>query len=97
MHLNKPIVAMAVTPDGKGYRADLHQMEEVFAFGDAHYHGSPSSNPIPDPIVGIARTANGDGYWIRGIRRPRLFLWQRRRCHRYRADQQPSRRHRWHG
>ena len=37
----------------------------VFAFGDAHYHGSlPALGVTPNkPIVGMALTADGGGYW----------------------------------
>ena len=33
----------------------------MFTFGDAPYHGSTRS---ASPVVGIARTATGAGYWI---------------------------------
>ena len=54
--LNKPVVGIATTADGKGYwlvAAD----GGVFAFGDAQ---APSSNPLPGmklnaPIVGVTR------------------------------------------
>jgi hypothetical protein len=39
VHLNKPIVGMATTPDGKGYwlvAAD----GGVFTFGDARFYGA---------------------------------------------------------
>lgn len=53
MHLNKPIVGMAPTPDGKGYwlvAAD----GGVFPFGDAGGYGSLGSTRINKPIVGMA-------------------------------------------
>ncbi|MDA8277259.1 MAG: hypothetical protein M0Z45_03545, partial [Actinomycetota bacterium] len=36
----------------------------VFAFGDANYYGSMAGSPLNKPIVGIATTADGKGYWL---------------------------------
>ena len=61
--LNKPIVGMASTPDGKGYwlvAAD----GGIFAFGDAGFHGSTGSITLNKPIVGMAATPDGNGYWL---------------------------------
>ncbi len=70
--LNAPVVGVAATPDGKGYwlvAAD----GGVFDFGDAHFYGSTytygitglsGSRPLNAPIVGIASTTNGNGYWL---------------------------------
>ena len=61
--LNKPIVGMAVTPDGGGYwlvAAD----GGVFAEGDAGFFGSLGGTVLNKPIVGIAATPNGGGYWL---------------------------------
>ncbi len=63
MTLNKPIVGVASTPDGKGYwlvAAD----GGVFAFGDANYYGSLANTKINQPIVGVASTPDGKGYWL---------------------------------
>jgi hypothetical protein len=62
-HLNKPIVGMAATPDGKGYwlvAAD----GGVFAFGDASFYGSMAGAHLNKPIVGMAATPDGKGYWL---------------------------------
>jgi len=62
-NLNRPIVGMAVTPDGGGYwlvAAD----GGVFAYGDARYFGSAGGIPLNRPIVGMAVTADGGGYWL---------------------------------
>ncbi|MGH9102037.1 MAG: hypothetical protein ACRDYD_03490 [Acidimicrobiales bacterium] len=32
-------------------------------FGDAHFHGSMGGRPLAAPIVGIASTPDGGGYW----------------------------------
>jgi CHAP domain len=61
--LSAPIVAMAATPDGKGYwlvAAD----GGVFTFGDAHFYGSMGSTPLSAPVAGMAATPDGKGYWL---------------------------------
>jgi hypothetical protein len=77
LHLNRPIVAAAATPDHRGYwlvAAD----GGVFAFGDARYAGSvpglglaPAGTPGPaphlsSPIVGVVPSAGGRGYLLVG-------------------------------
>ena len=66
VHLARPVVAMAATPDGAGYwlvAAD----GGVFAFGDAGFYGSIPGLPAADrpstPVVGMAPTPDGKGYW----------------------------------
>ena len=57
--LNRPIVGMAPTPDGRGYwlvAAD----GGIFAFGDAGFYGSTGAMALQAPIVGMA-PALGDG------------------------------------
>ena len=61
-HLNKPIVGMAPTGDGKGYW-NVASDGGLFAFGDAHFHGSMGGRPLNRPIVAMAATRSGDGYW----------------------------------
>ena len=63
LHLNKPIVGMAPTPDGGGYwlvAAD----GGIFAYGDAGFHGSTGSMKLNKPVVGMASTPDGLGYWL---------------------------------
>ncbi len=36
----------------------------VFAFGAAGFHGSPAATALAHPVVGIAGTATGHGYWL---------------------------------
>ena len=38
----------------------------VFTFGDAVFHGSLGAVRLAAPIVGIAGTANGGGYYLVG-------------------------------
>ena len=39
---------------------------EVFTYGDAAYHGSTAGVPLTRPIVGMAATPSGNGYWTVG-------------------------------
>jgi hypothetical protein len=61
--LNKPIVGMAVTPDGGGYWL-VASDGGVFAEGDAAFYGSLGSLTLNKPIVGMASTPDGKGYWL---------------------------------
>jgi hypothetical protein len=36
----------------------------VFSFGDAAYAGSLGGTPLNQPIVAIAATPTGNGYWL---------------------------------
>ena len=63
VHLNKPIVGMAATPDGKGYWL-VGADGGIFAFGDAGYYGSTGAITLNKPIVGMAPTEDGKGYWL---------------------------------
>ena len=70
--LNAPVVGVAATPSGNGYwlvAAD----GGVFNFGAAAFYGSTytygitglsGSKPLNAPIVGMAPTASGNGYWL---------------------------------
>ena len=73
--LNKPIVGMASTHDGLGYWL-VASDGGIFSFGDATFYGSSGQvNPTQPaggsnafspigPIVGMAPTTNGNGYWF---------------------------------
>ena len=63
MRLNKPIVGMAATPDGKGYWL-VASDGGIFNYGDAAFYGSHGSMPLNKPIVGMAATPDGKGYWL---------------------------------
>jgi hypothetical protein len=36
----------------------------VFSYGDAHFYGSTGNIELNQPVVGIAPTADGKGYWL---------------------------------
>jgi hypothetical protein len=38
--------------------------EDVFAFGDAGFHGSTGGISLNAPVVGMAATPSGQGYWL---------------------------------
>ena len=63
LHLNAPIVGMAVTPDGGGYWL-VASDGGVFTYGDAVFHGSTGGSHLNAPIVGMAATPDGGGYWL---------------------------------
>ena len=61
--LNRPIVGMAATPDGKGYW-EVAADGGIFSFGDASFHGSTGALTLNKPVVGMAATPGGRGYWL---------------------------------
>jgi len=63
MRLNKPIVGLAATPDGRGYW-EVASDGGIFSFGDAPFYGSTGAIDLNKPIVGIAATPDGKGYWM---------------------------------
>ena len=63
MRLNRPIVGMAPTPDGKGYWP-VASDGGIFSFGDAHFYGSTGAVRLVKPVVGMAPTPDGKGYWL---------------------------------
>jgi hypothetical protein len=70
--LAAPVVGGAPTPDGKGYWL-VAKDGGVFNFGDAQFYGNTytlgltglgGSHPLAAPIVGMAATPDGQGYWL---------------------------------
>jgi hypothetical protein len=61
--LNKPVVGMAATPDGKGYWL-VASDGGIFAYGDAQFYGSTGSMVLNKPIISMIPTLNGGGYWL---------------------------------
>jgi hypothetical protein len=60
-HLNRPIVAMAATPNAGGYWL-VASDGGIFNFGDAGYYGSTGATVLILPVVGMAATRDGKGY-----------------------------------
>ena len=52
IHLNKPIVGMATTFDGKGYWM-VASDGGIFNYGDANFYGSAGNIRLNQPIVGM--------------------------------------------
>jgi len=63
IHLDKPVVATALTRNGGGYW-EVASDGGIFAFGDANFYGSMGGKPLNQPIVGMAVTPDGGGYWL---------------------------------
>jgi len=61
--LNRPVVGMAATPDGKGYWL-VASDGGIFAYGDAGFYGSTGNLILNQPVVGMAATPDGKGYWL---------------------------------
>ena len=61
--LNKPVVAMAATPDGRGYWLAASD-GGIFAYGDAGFYGSTGGVDLNKPVVAMAATPDGRGYWL---------------------------------
>ncbi len=61
--LNRPIVGMTNTPNGKGYWL-VASDGGIFSFGDARFHGSTGGIRLNQPIAGMAATPDGGGYWL---------------------------------
>jgi len=52
LHLNKPIVGMAATPDGGGYWL-VASDGGIFSFGDGDFYGSTGGTSITGPITAM--------------------------------------------
>jgi hypothetical protein len=63
IHLARPVVGMAATPDGGGYW-EVAADGGVFSFGDARFYGSAADLRLKQAVVGMAPLANGHGYWL---------------------------------
>ncbi|MGH9269536.1 MAG: hypothetical protein ACRD0D_15345, partial [Acidimicrobiales bacterium] len=61
--LNRPVVAMAPTPSGRGYWLAASD-GGVFTFGDATFFGSTAALALRSPVVAMAPTPTGRGYWL---------------------------------
>jgi hypothetical protein len=62
LHLNQPVVGMAVDPSTGGYWL-VAKDGGVFSF-DAPFLGSLGGTPLNAPVVGITAAPTGDGYYL---------------------------------
>ena len=53
IHLNKPVVGMAASPDGAGYWL-VASDGGIFSYGDAPFYGSTGSLHLNAPIVAMS-------------------------------------------
>ena len=60
---NRPVVAMAATPDGAGYWL-VGSDGGVFTYGDAPFLGSAGGTPLDAPVVGMTADRATGGYWL---------------------------------
>ena len=58
--LSHPVVGMAATPNGRGYRLVAGD-GGIFSFGDARFYGSTGAIALNQPIVGMTTTPSGHG------------------------------------
>ena len=65
MHLNQPVVGMAMTADNKGYWL-VARDGGIFTFGTAGWHGSVPQVASIANAVGIAADKATGGYWVVG-------------------------------
>jgi hypothetical protein len=61
--LNRPVVGMGATPDGRGYWL-VASDGGIFSYGDARFFGSTGNLTLNKPIEGMASTPDGKGYWL---------------------------------
>jgi peptidoglycan hydrolase-like protein with peptidoglycan-binding domain len=59
-----PIVAGAAIGTPAAFAASSGHDSTVYAFGNASFRGSTQGMALNAPIVGMAPTANGKGYWM---------------------------------
>jgi Putative peptidoglycan binding domain/L,D-transpeptidase catalytic domain len=61
------VVVSAVAPRVPAGAALTGHDDTVFAFGSAPFRGSTSGKALTKPIVAMAATPNGSGYWLVGV------------------------------
>jgi len=55
---------VASIPKSAAHAAEPSRTEDVYAFGDAPFFGSTGSRALTKPIVGMASSPSGRGYWF---------------------------------
>ncbi len=94
MTLNKPIVGMAATPDGKGYWL-VASDGGIFSYGDATFFGSTGAHDAEQADRRHGVDTRRQGLLVGGLRRRDLQLRRRHllRLHRSDDTEQADRRH----
>ncbi|HET9689991.1 MAG TPA: CHAP domain-containing protein [Acidimicrobiales bacterium] len=65
--VHPPVAASAATAASGGEHADAYADPGVLPFGDATSYGAPTNGPtLASPVVAMARSADGKGYWLAG-------------------------------
>ncbi|HET9444578.1 MAG TPA: Gmad2 immunoglobulin-like domain-containing protein, partial [Acidimicrobiales bacterium] len=59
-----PPAGAAPAVDSLATSASASASETVLAFGDAVFHGSTGADPLKAPVIDIATTPDGGGYWL---------------------------------
>jgi hypothetical protein len=92
--LASPAVGIAAAPAVDGY-VIATRTGEVFDFGAATFHGAKAGTTLNRPIVGVAPSPSGRGYWLGRLRRRHLLLRRRHvpGLHRRAPAQLADRRH----
>ncbi len=62
--LSASLVVVAILPFAPSLAADAIAITDVHAFGDAGFFGSTAGHTLNAPLVGMAPTATGHGYWL---------------------------------
>ena len=75
--LQRPVVGMAATPDGRGYWL-VASDGGIFSFGDARYFGSTGALRLDAPDRRHGGHPRRSGLLARGVRRRRLHIRRRR-------------------
>ncbi|GIU87713.1 MAG: hypothetical protein KatS3mg009_2228 [Acidimicrobiia bacterium] len=63
--LDSPVVAAEPAPDGRGLLL-VTAAGGAYALGSARFHGSIAGATLQAPVVDVALTPSGDGYWMLG-------------------------------
>ena len=66
MRLNQPIVGMTAHPKGGYWFVAADGGVFSFPADPRRFHGSLGDRTLPAPVVAMASTATGNGYWLLG-------------------------------
>jgi ribosomal protein L24E len=58
------LIALPINSRSKASSASINPFQNVFAYGNAASYGDTSAMHINLPIVGMASTPDGKGYWL---------------------------------